>query len=144
MFKLETNEEENDVYEKFVSKKLLSKVLDDDTLIYREGHQFAKYESKVDFMTLGESQQDYEKLIAAEVMSAGDNEVDFIQKSNLIIDRNKPHLGMFEKSKYFDNLFPALKIQKPGYDLYGSTTIFLTILIIFVFSNYDHFSTSKS
>lgn len=51
MFKLETNVEENESYEKFVSMKLLSKVLDDDSLIYREGHQFAKYEKKVDFMT---------------------------------------------------------------------------------------------
>lgn len=77
------------------------------------------------------------------MLSGGDNEVDFIQKSNLIIERNKPEMGLFEHAKYFNRMFPALKIQKPGYDLYGSTTIFLTIIIIFVFANYDEFSVSE-
>jgi len=30
-------------------------------------------------------------------------------------------------------VFPSLKIQKPGYDLYGSTTSFLMLLAIYVF-----------
>jgi hypothetical protein len=53
-------------------------------------------------------------------------------------------MGIFERAKYFNRLFPSLKIQKPGYDLYGSTTIFLTIIVIFVFSNYKEFSVSES
>tara|TARA_B110000285_G_scaffold224371_1_gene281126 strand:+ start:116 stop:607 length:492 start_codon:yes stop_codon:yes gene_type:complete len=57
--------------------------------------------------------------------------------------RNKPEMGIFEKSKYFNKLFPDLKIQKPGYDLYGSTNIFLTIVIIFVFACFDEFNTSE-
>jgi hypothetical protein len=77
-------------------------------------------------------------------MSGGDNELDFIQKSNLIIERNKPKMGIFESMKYFNKLFPQLKIQKPGYDLYGSTTIFLTFTVIFVFAAYDNFMVSAS
>lgn len=77
-------------------------------------------------------------------MSGGDNEVDMNQKSDKIKLRNRPEMGMFEKFKYFNRLFPALKIQKPGYDLYGSTTIFLTIVIIFVFSAYASFNVSET
>lgn len=47
---------------------------------------------------------------------------------------------MFEKIDYFDKLFPSLKIQKPGTDLYGSTTVFQSILAIFVFLEYGHMS----
>jgi predicted membrane protein len=45
---------------------------------------------------------------------------------------------MFEKSKYFNSMFPSLKIQKPGYDLYGSSTISLALLTIFVVTCYQH------
>tara|TARA_B110000285_G_scaffold20848_1_gene20189 strand:- start:15 stop:404 length:390 start_codon:yes stop_codon:yes gene_type:complete len=57
--------------------------------------------------------------------------------------RNKPEMGIFEKSRYFGKLFPQLKIQKPGYDLYGSTNIFLAIVILFVFTSYDSFNVSE-
>lgn len=70
-------------------------------------------------------------------MPGGDNDVDFNLKSDVIILRNKPEMGIFESSRYFNRLFPALKIQKPGYDLYGSTNIFLTIVVIFVFAFFD-------
>jgi hypothetical protein len=80
--------------------------------------------------------------IADEVMSGGDNEVEIHQKSNLIKMRNKPEMGIFERVRYFNRLFPDLKIQKPGYDLYGSTNLFLTAVIIFCFAKYDEFNTS--
>lgn len=35
-------------------------------------------------------------------------------------------------------------MQKPGYDLYGSTTIFMFILCIFIFSFYDDMSVSQA
>jgi hypothetical protein len=75
-------------------------------------------------------------------MSGGDNEIDFNNKSDVIKRRNKPVMGVFERLKYFNRMFPSLKIQKPGYDLYGCTNIFLTIVIVFVFSFYDAFNVS--
>jgi hypothetical protein len=57
--------------------------------------------------------------------------------------RNKPEMGLFERVRYFNRLFPDLKIQKPGYDLYGSTNIFLTIVIIFCFMCFDEFNVSE-
>ena len=53
-------------------------------------------------------------------------------------------MGIFESMKYFNKLFPQLKIQKPGYDLYGSTNIFLTIVILFVFIFFDDFNVSEA
>jgi hypothetical protein len=37
------------------------------------------------------------------------------------------------------DIFPSLKIQKPGYDLYGSTTAVLMVMLIYIgamFSSY--------
>lgn len=53
-------------------------------------------------------------------------------------------MDVFERSAYFDQLFPSLKIQKPGYDLYGSTTSFLGVLAIYVFMCYGHMSVDQA
>jgi hypothetical protein len=55
-------------------------------------------------------------------------------------DKKAPKLGFFEKYAYFDGMFPSLKIQKPGYDYYGSSTLTLGILIIFTFTCYSSMS----
>ena len=47
-------------------------------------------------------------------------------------------MGFFEKSRYFDQIFPSLKIDKPGYDLYGTSTCILGLLTIYVFTCYQH------
>ena len=52
----------------------------------------------------------------------------------------KPKSDIFDSNPYFENVFPSLKIQKPGYDLYGSSTVFLAILAIFVFLFYPSIS----
>ena len=53
--------------------------------------------------------------------------------------------GIFERNNYFDRIFPSLKVQKPGYDLYGSTTTILAIIgaYIFIFFNSYTFSQAK-
>lgn len=45
---------------------------------------------------------------------------------------------MFEKRLYFENIFPRLRIQKPGYDLYGATNTLLAIMAIYVFMFYQN------
>ena len=37
-----------------------------------------------------------------------------------------------------------MKIQKPGYDLYGSSTVFLTILALYVFIGYSSISVDQA
>jgi hypothetical protein len=48
--------------------------------------------------------------------------------------------GIFEKSRYMDNLFPSLKIQKPGYDLYGSTTCVLLVMVVYIFATFKYYT----
>jgi len=57
---------------------------------------------------------------------------------HVIEERNAPQFGFFERSQYFGQLFPSFKIQKPGYDFYGRTTVFLAILALYVFFNYGN------
>ena len=73
-----------------------------------------------------------------EAISAGDLEDEIEDKAEFLSHRGKPKMGMFEKSRYFNQIFPSLKIQKPGYDLYGSSTISLALLTIFVVTCYQH------
>jgi hypothetical protein len=51
-----------------------------------------------------------------------------------------PRKGIFEKLPYFDQIFPSLRIQKPGYDLYGSTTCVLGLTCVYVFFMYGQMS----
>jgi hypothetical protein len=45
-----------------------------------------------------------------ENISAGDFEGDFDEKFEIVENKTRPALGFFEKSAYFDQLFPSLKI----------------------------------
>jgi hypothetical protein len=59
---------------------------------------------------------------------------------HIIETRKEEKIGIFEKSAYMANLFPCLKIQKPGYDLYGSTTSTLGLIALFVFFKFSEFT----
>lgn len=50
---------------------------------------------------------------------------------------------MFENNPYFDRIFPGLKIQKPGYDLYGLTTSILGLIGLYIFMYYESYSFSQ-
>ena len=43
-------------------------------------------------------------------ISAGDYDEAFDERFDLIDEKIKPKLGFFEKSEFFDNIFPSLKI----------------------------------
>ena len=66
-------------------------------------------------------------------LSNGDTKEQLQEKVHVIEERIEEKMGIFEKSRYMENLFPSLKIQKPGYDLYGSTTCVLAILALYIF-----------
>ena len=46
------------------------------------------------------------KLVNLEIMSGGDNEVEIEHKSEKIKLRHRPKMGIFERIKYFNRLFP--------------------------------------
>lgn len=66
-----------------------------------------------------------------------------LEKLDSIDDRELNNPGWFERRSYFDRLFPSLKVQKPGYDLYGLTTTILGIIIIYIFLFYDDYNFSQ-
>ena len=70
-------------------------------------------------------------------ISAGDYEEAFEERFDLLEERGLEKPGFFERRDYFDKIFPSLKIQKPGYDLYGCTTTVLFLMAIYVFMNFQ-------
>jgi len=76
-------------------------------------------------------------------LSACDYEGEFADKFDIINERRKPKTGIFESSPYFEKLFPSHKIQKPGTDYYGRTTLFLAILALYVFSYYGQMAVDQ-
>jgi hypothetical protein len=75
-----------------------------------------------------------------ETLSAGDTQILLDEKVEKIEIRKEEKMGIFESSAYMANLFPNLKIQKPGYDLYGSTTSLLAVIALFVFFCFSSFT----
>ena len=79
-----------------------------------------------------------------EVLSTGDFKEEMDQKFDQIDDREFFDPGFFERNHYFDRIFPGLKVQKPGYDLYGLTTTILGVIGIYIFMYFDSYSFSQS
>lgn len=92
-------------------------------------------------MSTEEKIEDQQKAEMIESLSAGEFENDLKRKIEIAKDRaDHPVQGIFEKKSYFDKIFPSLLIQKPGYDLYGSTTLFNFIIALFIFSFWSSIS----
>jgi len=47
---------------------------------------------------------------------------------------------MFDTDPFLQKIFPALRIQKPGYDIYARTTFVLITLIVYVFLCFSKFT----
>lgn len=75
--------------------------------------------------------------------SAGDFLDEFEEKNRKIDIAQAPDLGFFDTNKYFEKLYPPLKIQKPGYDLYASTNIFLFIIVVYTFIFFGQFTVDQ-
>ena len=77
-----------------------------------------------------------------ELFSTGDYKADFEDKFESLDDRILNRPGIFERTEYFERIFPSVKIQKPGYDLYGTTTSVLGIIFVFIFMYFSQYSFS--
>jgi len=97
-----------------------------------------------DFITKDEFQDDIDDANLYDNVSAGDFEEELNDKNDLIERKVQPRLDFFDKIEYFDRLFPSKKIQKPGYDLYGTTTAVLGLIGLFVFFCYGFLSVDQS
>jgi len=139
-FDLDTNVDDSPL-DRLVQEDVIQKALDNDNLIYVEGH---RAEDQPEFITKKEFEEELEKKENWDTISAGDFQAEFDEMFEEIDRRQKPKLGFFEQKEYFDKIFPSLKIQKPGYDLYGTSTIDLSLMALFVFFCYDQITVDKN
>ena len=116
--------------------------MESDYIIFVEGD--CRAHSSKEFISHKELEDNKYEELETMYYSAGEGEEDHRKKMDLIDFKSTPRLGIFEKNKYFDNIFPSLKIQKPGYDLYASTTFFLAFTLIYVFAFYNSMSVDKA
>ena len=120
-----------------VQENVLGKCLESDGLIYIEGQRI---DNNPDFISREEFQDDLDDENQFDNVSAGDFDEELNEKADLIDRKTQPRLDFFDKIRYFDRIFPSKKIQKPGYDLYGTTTALLGIIGLFVFFCYGNLS----
>lgn len=128
----------NDAY---VRDGVIQKTLEKDSLIYVEGHRPWKQPI---FMTRHEFKVEHAKPENFENFSAGDYKEGFKHQFDILDNRELNQDGWFEKSAYFDRIFPSLKIQKPGYDLYGTTTFILGLMVGYIFIYFEEYSFTQN
>ena len=109
------DDEEDTPLDRLIGDKCLLKSLETDNLIFMEGRRSTE---QPDFITAEEFQEEVEKKENWDVISAGDYQEEFDEMFDEIENRTRPKLDSFDTSKYFERIFPSLRIQKPGYDLY--------------------------
>lgn len=126
-------------FDELIRERVVQKSLEADSLIFIEG---MRPHSQPNFLTRHEFKIEVAKRENWEVFSTGDFKADFEDKFEAWDDRELNQPGLFEKMEYFERLFPSLKIQKPGYDLYGTTTSILGIIFVFIFMYFSQYSFS--
>ena len=119
-----------------VEENVLQKSLENDNLTFVEGKSL----SSINPQFIDEVQKDLDQQRREDAESNGDFMEDLNEKLEFWANVKKPRADVFDENPYFENVFPSLKIQKPGYDLYGSSTVFLAILAIFTFLFYPSIS----
>ena len=134
-----TNQKESQ-FDRMVSENVVQKCLEDDCLLFVEG---IRNKNNPDFLEIDEIEQNDSENEDGNI-SACDFNREFDQKNKEIEEREHPRVGKFEQSSYFRRLFPSLKIQKPGYDLYGWTTFFTGFAAYYVFMFYGEFSVDQA
>lgn len=127
-------------FDDYIREGVIQKTLEADTLIFVEG---SRPKSQPGFLTRHQFKIEEAKEENWDAFSGGDFKTEFDDKFDQKHDRVVNNPGFFERHEYFDRIFPTLKVQKPGYDLYGSTTTILGIIAFYVFWNYERYSFSQ-
>ena len=76
-------------------------------------------------------------------ISAFDHEEELEQKKEIIELKDSEQKGILELSPYFARLFPACRLQKPGHDLYGVSTLVLGVIWIYSFFFFDYMTVNE-
>lgn len=78
-----------------------------------------------------------------ECFSAFDFNEEYDRKQTKIARRSQDVATGFENWGYFKRIFPTQRIQKPGYELYGTQSFILVVLAIYSFMGYDHMTVNE-
>lgn len=127
-------------FDEYIRENVVQKTLEADSLTFVEG---MRPKSQPNFLTRHQFKIEVAKKENWDNFSAGDFKEDFSEKFEAQGDRVLNHPGWFEKKDYFERIFPSLKVQKPGYDLYGTTTSILGIIALYVIMYYDQYTFSQ-
>ena len=119
-----------------VKSKLIKKGLENDTLYYIEG---AKQNNNPEFINEEKFEQELIRINTKErALSSGDFKLEVEAIQDLLDHKNEEtKIGMFERNPYLKRIFPASIEQKPGVDYYGTTTLMLFIIAIYVCNKFD-------
>jgi len=129
-------------FDLMIQDGLLKKGLENDSLYYVEG---AKFKEGQDSFKAAELDQELEDAAENDVVSNGDHEEDLDEKIHLKLEKEAKHRnGVFERFDYLTRVFPSLKIQKPGRDYYGTSTLVLAIIAIFVIAAFNNLTVSQA
>lgn len=71
------------------------------------------------------------------MISAFDYPQEVDEKKQLLKQRSQPEPGLLETVPYINRIFPSLRIQKPGHDLYGPSTLILMLIAGYIFMFFD-------
>jgi hypothetical protein len=139
--KFDLDIDQHDIYDDarmFIDENVMQKTLENDEIIYVEGftRQSKNMLSKEDF------EEEKANHYHDDTISAADFDYEFDKKLDIIEDKLKPDLGIFDKTEYFTNIFPKLRVQKPGDDFYGSTTMIIGLVFLYVFIFYKKYTFS--
>lgn len=124
-----------------VQGRVIQKSLESDNLIFVEGMRPAeqpKFMTKQQFRIEKTNKENWELLSDGEYKELMDEKFDNINDRTMFVP------GIFERNDYFDRIFPSLKVQKPGYDLYGSTTTILALIGVYIFMFFDSYTFSQA
>lgn len=121
----------------WIRHHVIQKTLERDSLIFMEG---MRDKDQPKFMSVREFKEEKANRDQWENFSSGDFKEDFVDKFESKDDRELNNPGIFERNHYFERIFPGLNIQKPGYDLYGTTTSILGLIALYICMNYERYS----
>lgn len=119
----------------------MQKALESDNLVFLEG---ARDDNRSNFVSRREVTNAMRDPENWDNVSAGDFDAEFEEKREALAERQRSELGWFESSPYFARIFPGLKIQKPGHDLYAPQSLVLGLSMLFVFFFSDEYTASSA
>jgi hypothetical protein len=120
-----------------VEEKAIQKSLENDNLMFIEGFTMGTPKDMLGAEELGDERAKPQNW---GYVSAGDFDEELDLKAEKVERRTRPRQGFFEKSKYFQKVFPSAALQKPGYDLYGASTLVLGLMLGYVLMFYQSYT----